>query len=281
MGGVGNRIDARRPPVHPAGSSPLALMTGLALMAAMAVLVAVVGAAGGGREPLTTAPSTGLPSRDGCSGTGPARVPVGARAGEPVVGDLDGDGRPDRFLMYEPPPAPRSEWSSGSGPSDDVSSRMRAELATGIVVDVPSEAWRSEATPVGVVDLDQDGRDEVVVDPKDGATGLTVGLVAFTDCQPRQVTAPDGTFPVLYYYQNSLCCIGEIVGVECADVDGDSHIEVIAINERPSGEWSYEAFRLADGHLVPSASGQGSGPAGRSASLRFSGGFHCHGFHHG
>ena len=274
-------MDRRGPPVHSAGPSSLALTTGLALVAAMAVLVAVVATAGGGPPAPTTAPSTASRQTAGCSGTGPERLPAGARAGDPVVGDLDGDHRPDRFLMYESPPPPPSERSSGSGPSGDVSPRMRTELATGVVVDVSSEGWRPTATPVGVVDLDRDGRDEVVVDPKDGATAFSVDLVAFTDCQPRQVTAADGTFPELYYYQNSLCCIGEIIGVECADVDGDSHIDVITTDQKPSGEWSYEAYRLVNRHLVPSSSGHGTGPDGRPSSLRFSGGFDCHGFHYG
>jgi len=253
------------------------LMMGLALVAGMAVLVGVIGAAGSGRTAPVSGSSAAQPPTAGlagCPGSGPALLPLNAQAEKPVVGDLDGDNRPDRFLLYEPSPGPGTVDFDLSGPPP----RMRVELATGAIIDVPAETWRPGAMAVGVADVNQDGRDEVVVDPRDGATGFTVDLVAFVDCRPRPVTAPDGSLPTLYYYQHSNCCIGETVGVECADLDGDLRVELVAIDEKPSGEWSYDAYNVEDDRAVPAASGHGIGVATRPAALRFSGGFDCDSF---
>ena len=64
-------------------------------------------------------------------------------------------------------------------------------------------------------------------------------------------------------------------------VDGDSRTELVKIVTEPSGEWSYEAYRIEDDRALPDASGHGTGPAGRPTSLRFSGGFDCDGFNYG
>ena len=277
---VRSRSDRRRPLTRPVGPSSLGVTTGLALVASMAVLVGVIGATDSAQPTPVSAPWAAHPAADepaGCPAPGSSPLPLHAQAEKSVVGDLDGDTRPDRFLLYEQIPDPGTVEFLLDGPPP----RMRVELATGEIIDLPTETlWRG-AMAVGVADVNDDGRDEVVIDPRNGATGFTVDLVAFVGCRPRPVTAPDGTFPVLYYYQNSSCCIGEIVGVECADVDGDSHIELVTIDEKPSGEWSYDAYHLEEDRVVPAASGHGSGPVGRPAALHFSGGFDCDGFRYG
>jgi hypothetical protein len=252
----------------------------LALVAALAVLVGVIGATGSGRPAAISAPWVAHPPADGrggCPTSGPVLLPPDAEVERFVVGDLDGDRRPDRFLLYEPVPDPGTVGFVLDGPPP----RLRVELATGAIIDVPTELYWRGSMAVGVADVNGDGRDEVVVDSRDGATGFTVDLVAFVGCRPRPVTEPDGALPVLYYYQNSSCCVGETVGVECADVDGDSRIEVVTIDEKPSGEWSYDAYHLEGELALPAASGHGSGPGGRPATLRFSGGFDCDGFNYG
>ena len=266
---VGSRFDRRRP-----------LATGLALVVGMALLVGVIGATDSGRPGPVSAPWAAHPPADGragCPSSGFALLPPDAEAEKFVVGDLDGDSRPDRFLLYEPFPDPGTIEFLLDGPPP----RMRVELATGAVVDVPTEIHWGGAMAVGVADVNDDGRDEVVVDPMNGATGFTVDLVAFVGCRPRPVIGHDGNLPVLYYYQNSSCCIGEIVGVECADVDGDSQIELVTIDEKPSGDWSYEAYHLEDDRVVLAGSGHGTGALDRPATLRFAGGFDCDGFTYG
>jgi hypothetical protein len=281
-------LDRRSAP--PVLGSP-GLAAGLGLVLAMAGLVGVIAAAGSGRPqpvspppdspPPVSSPPTALTPADGPAGcptsgpaSGPGLLPPEAEAEKAVVGDFDGDRRADRFLLYDPSPDP----GTVAFPSDGPPPRMRVELAAGAIVDVPAETlWRG-AMAVGVADVNHDGVDEVVVDPRRGATGFTVDLVTFVGCRPVPVTEPDGSPPVLYYYQNSSCCVGEIVGVECADVDGDSRTELVTIDEKPSGEWSYQAYRLEGDHAVPARSGHGTGRAGRPGTLRFSGGFDCGGF---
>ena len=272
---VGSRFDRGRPLICSAGPASL----GLALVAMMAGVVGVIGATGTDRPARVPVPPVAQPPADGrtgCPASGPALLPLHAHVKRSVVGDLDGDSRPDRFLLYEPSPNPGTEFLLDGPPP-----RMRVELATGAVVDVPTEIHWGGAMAVGVADVNDDGRDEVVVDPMNGATGFTVDLVAFVGCRPRPVTEPDDSLPVLYYYQNSSCCVGVTVGVECADVDGDSRTELVKIVTEPSGEWSYEAYRIEDDRALPDASGHGTGPAGRPANLRFSGGFDCDGFNYG
>ena len=31
-------------------------------------------------------------------------------------------------------------------------------------------------------------------------------------------------------------------------MDGDSHIDLVTVDEKPSGEWSFDAYRLDGGH---------------------------------
>lgn len=198
---------------------------------------------------------------------------VESRQSEPAWagGDVNGDGRQDRFVIYP---------SSDGSYSDLGSARIRAEFGGGGVVDVPAQTLGSGAEVVGTVDVDGDGRDEIIVDPHGGATAHGVGLVVVKDCRPHEVTAADGTVFELLYYQNSLCCPGEAVGVDCVDVTGDSAVELVATSNTPSGEWSYVAYDLDAGHAFEVARARGRGPTGKPANVRFSWGFECRGYHY-
>lgn len=216
-----------------------------------------------------------------CPNVGPKRVSAVPGTETAVDADLDGDGRRDRFRLYGALPGGDEAVDGPARPADsDPQWRVRVELAAGAVMDVPTQTWWSGPEAVGAIDVDGDGRDEVVIDPRDGATAHGIGFAVLARCLPREVVGADeATFRPLYY-QNSMCCPGEAVGVDCADVAGDPRLELVTTDETSAGEWSYTAYRLAGDHAFVVSTGRGTGPAGRPSGLRFTDGFECRGFHY-
>lgn len=200
-----------------------------------------------------------------CPNPGPDTVPVTATRRAVAQGDLDGDGRPDRLLSYTVP-------ASGRGP---VQWRMRAEFADGTVIDTTDDEWRSAERPVGTLDVDGDGRQEIFI-VVDGPDVGRLGAVALTGCQLSQLFALGSG---LYYDKAERPRGHPTSGVTCADVDGDQRPEIIATTLGPeAGRWSYTAYRLVAGYArtVAGAAGRdGSDP--RPANIRFGPGLHCDG----
>lgn len=151
---------------------------------------------------------------------------------------------------------------------------MRAELADGAILDVSEWELRSQAEPLGAIDVDGDRRGEVFLrsgTPDFGA----VSIVVVRGCQPSLVFGL-GSSSSLYYQQHSR---GRTAGIECTDVDGDGHREIVATETGPeAGRWSYTAYRLAGDYALPIRSGTGTAPnEPRPGEVRFGSGIDCAG----
>jgi hypothetical protein len=163
-----------------------------------------------------TVPSTGLQF-----GT-PVRA--GAEAGNPLIGEVDGDARPDVVWLDE----------------DD-------DRLTVAVVPGDGERWTTtldldpafdiKAYNAGLGDLDGDGRDDLILygDPSDELDSLHVAL------------AGDGGFATPQQWYSS-----ELADtfVKVADLDGDGAVEVVAFGKDAQDVDVMRVLRPEDGRLV-------------------------------
>ena len=213
-------------------------------------------------------------------------MPSNARDVTTASGDLDGDGLTDRFATYHVPTGEQEEVLDEPGMYVDEFEpwRMRVELATGAVSDEVLTSWDHAAEVVGAVDVNGDKRAEVWINPRDGFTGHSLGLVLFDGCQLKQVSDQDGRRARFTDHITGAesCCAS--VGVECADADGDGRTEVVETrteggHDPRNGEnvprsWSYSAYRL-EGDSVLRVGGADKLPEQPDLPLTFDDGLNC------
>jgi hypothetical protein len=145
-----------------------------------------------------------------------------------VDADVDGDDAEEHLIFRQVTnAAPRA---GGCPRVSQFDWRITGALTSGGTIDDPVFAtWNPR--PIGVTDLDRNGRDEVWVDEGNGATAFSVGLVVYDSGRMRPVTDRDSTDdrPAdLLWSQSSNSCIGLVVGVGCSDMNGDGRYEIVA-----------------------------------------------------
>ncbi|HEX2038808.1 MAG TPA: VCBS repeat-containing protein [Acidimicrobiales bacterium] len=99
---------------------------------------------------------------------------------------------------------------------------------------------------MGTQDFDGDGRPEIVVDPRDGATAHHVVLARAFGCRVEPMRSPDGGALRLLAWQSSTGMPDAVVGTTCVDLDGDGRREVVEFT-RSEQRRAYVAYRLPEG----------------------------------
>ena len=215
---------------------------------------------------------------DALLGDAPGRCPAprGAMAAHPPVGapfsydclwvveaDLDGNAQPDRLMLWEQHVG--SSRSKVVLPTD----RPRGVVAylddrTFHWLEEPASTWRSDAelqveveqlSPVAVVDVNGDGRQEVVVRFLAGAnTGWNALLTVTEDDRLHVARLPDGRIAHL----NDGGGVAATSGWGCASLAGQRHLVAAgASTEYPGGwdeqwqAWDVQYFRLDGDEVVP------------------------------
>lgn len=216
------------------------------------------------------------PEPSDCRGTGRHSLPHDAEKVSTVGADLDGDGDHDRFSVYAVPVAMDGGDSDGSA-DRPFEGRMRAELAAGPVLDVRVEGWTENAEVVGPADVDGDGRDEVFVNPRDGATAHRLAVVGLEGCRLGSVQyAAGGGEARFLFTATGNSSAGVTIGVECADPDGDGRLDVVETEDDHSlRRWQWTAWRVDAHGATASGSGTGGTDEERPATLSFSAGLSC------
>ena len=156
----------------------------------------------------TTLPQSGTTAPTGCPGT-KGTVPTGVASR--AMGDVDGDGKPDTLYVFVGESGVR---------------HFGLVTATGY----RSEWTTPNASPVapsilGVVDANQDGHAEVVVNP-----GRLVNILTFADCRLQPYLNKQGQ---AYEFSIGFGAIG--TGVGCVDADGDGHRDLVGLDEEDKG----------------------------------------------
>ena len=156
----------------------------------------------------TTAATASTASTAGCPATGDAAVPAGMASR--VMGDLDGDGRPDTLYV-------------GVGPGGV--RRFGVVTASGS----RSEWTVPNASPVdpsiyGVADANQDGHLEVFVSP-----GRVAYVLTLSACKLQPYVNKDGD---PYAFSTGFGAIG--TGVGCVDANHDGRRDLVGLDETTS-----------------------------------------------
>lgn len=165
----------------------------------------------------------------GCRSRGPSLVSPGESrwSGQ---GDFDGDGHRDTVIIYQP-----------AGPADGVESALASDPPNRIRIAFAAGGMTDEALPEsgvgmsdGVVDVNEDGRDEVVIDIG-GNTGFSVEFATVVACRVMVALGPDGLSAGFGYYGHSTGYPGS-VGTHCLDTDGNGRLDrVIQVASEPVG----------------------------------------------
>ena len=142
---------------------------------------------------------------------------------EQALGDFDGDSAADTVKIYRTAPGAHDATAL------DLPERIRIEFAAGGVTD--------EELPAGgeiesVVDVNGDGRDEVIVD-LGGNTGFSVEFATVVACRVMVALGPDGLPAGFGYYGHSTAFPGS-VGTHCLDGDGNGQLDqVVQVASEP------------------------------------------------
>jgi hypothetical protein len=232
------------------------------------VATAAVACGGNARDnkpPLSTS------QRTDCRSRGAETISKRARERSSTRADLDGDGRLDRVIAYS---------TGAPGGPHSGSLHLRAELASGIVIDRAldpvKDPWEWGSRIIGTTDVNDDRAPEVWLEVG-GNTAHNVGLVGFADCELARARLKRGY--ELLYDSSGQSSAGQIVGVECTDINRDGAREIVeTVQQRQIPEaspfaqeeaWSYVAFRLDGARLREVKDRRGKDLARRPVVLRW------------
>ena len=203
----------------------------------------------------------------------PAGAPPGIQCLAAVSADLDGDGKPDRLLVWESQPPDDIGGMTGDSPPqmgaaaylDDGTFHLLEETPPSWKL--PSSVTAEELRPVQVVSLGDDRRQQVLVTAVVGAnTDWQVVFIVGKDRRLHALRATDGTTVALTDGGGA----GYSSGYGCVDSSSQPLVvqEGTETVQRPDGldhgyTWSIDYYRLLDLHWTHVAT-----KTGKAASVR-------------
>ena len=180
----------------------------------------------------TPAPACGL------SGAGP--VPDGWTCAETTKVDLDGDGWPDVFAVFaRVKPASGEPW------------RARIALTAGPTYELDFAADVDDGASIirGLVDVDSDGRDDVLVELGRGASTEVVGVFGLGRVGLVQAAYQDGTKARLLFAGS----VRHGAAVECRSQSGGAELVLRGISNYTADDqwdWSESVYTWSSKVLV-------------------------------
>jgi len=126
------------------------------------------------------------------------------------------------------------------------------------------------------IDLTGDGKQELVVDPHDGATAHTIAIASLEGRATKHIRSPEGDELRLLRYQNSMCCLHEMVGVKCVESAVDGRLELLEfkVNDE-TADWEYTTYRIDKDRAQVVARGRSVDGASFPGGLPTAGGYQC------
>lgn len=222
----------------------------------------------------------GIDTRPRCPSRGPSEIASDTTHRSSVHADFDGNRRADLMTIY----ALASERTvdnvdePGTRTDPDPVVRVRVETDDGAVIDERLPWWGAYTEIFVATDLNRDDKAEAWVDPRNGATAHSLGMVVFVDCRARQVKADDGHGPAEFLHAvTGNASTGVTVGIECSDIDADGTSEIVTTeHDEQSSWWSYAAYRLEGNAVRVTRKEEGRTlPSPENVALRWDGGLHC------
>lgn len=184
-------------------------------------------------------------------------LPYGAGCASRIRADLDGDGRPDRFVVYAV--APRTGVTSWSA---------RGLIGDAATNDEPVSCceFPARARPVGAADADGDGGDEVFVQIHRGAAAVTLEIFTYRNARLTRVRWADvpalrgasGGRPFHVIAAGSRAGGG---GASCERAaDGTERFVVTGVGVLPNRRftWRENRYRWRGASLAPAGTRQGT-----------------------
>ena len=187
---------------------------------------------------LVAFPTASPRQRDACAEKISSTLPTTAVVDDRAVGDFDGDGRADRYVMYHAASGGRL-----------ATTRLRLQLGSGSVRDSRSENQLGYGSVLSVVDVEADGDDDILIQSS-GNTAVYLAVVVLDGCELR-VARRAGRLMEFFYSGTGQGWLtgGPGGGVNCEDVDGDGRRELVAYERGRDGDWYRVAYRLRDARL--------------------------------
>jgi hypothetical protein len=182
-----------------------------------------------------------------CDEPGAGPVPDGWTCAETTKVDLDGNGWPDVFVIFV-----RAASTNGE------SWRARIALTAGPTYEIGFAADVDNAASMirGLVDVDRDGRDDVLVELGRGASTEVVGVFGLGKTGLMQATYQDGTKARLLFAGS----VRHGAAVECRSQSGRAELVLRGISNYSADDewdWSESVYTWSSKVLVLSSQRKG------------------------
>jgi len=182
-----------------------------------------------------------------CGERGAGAVPDGWTCAETTKVDLDGDGWPDMFVIF-----------ARTAPTNGENWRARIALTAGPTYEIGFAADVDDVSSMirGLVDVDRDGRDDVLVELGRGASTEVVGVFGLGKGGLMQATYQDGTKARLLFAGS----VRHGAAVECRSQSGRAELVLRGISNYTADDqwdWSESVYTWSSKVLVLSSQRKG------------------------
>jgi hypothetical protein len=195
----------------------------------------------------SAAPDASPTPAPACGEPGAGSVPDGWACAETARVDLDGNGWPDVFVIF-----------ARTAPLNGENRRARIALTAGPTYEVGFAAEVEDAASMirGLVDVDRDGRDDVLVQLGRGASTEVVGVFGLGKSGLMQATYQDGTKARLLFAGS----VRHGAAVECRSQSGRAELVLRGISNYSADDewdWSESVYTWSSKVLVLSSQRKG------------------------